>query len=56
MPLDETEAWERMRAAILRYQADPTEESYAEVRRTQREFREAFCGNVVPLDPGKAAA
>jgi hypothetical protein len=56
MPLDENEAWERMQAAILRYQADPTDENHAEVRRTSRAFREVFCGNVVPLDAGKAAA
>ncbi len=56
MPLDENEAWERMRAAILRYQADPTEKNLAEVRRTSRAFRDVFCGsNVIQLDAGKAA-
>lgn len=36
MALDETEAWERMRAAILRCQADPSEQNHAEVRRLGR--------------------
>ena len=30
---DETQAWERLRAAILRAQAEPTEENHAAVRR-----------------------
>jgi len=45
MPLDENEAWERMRAAILRCQADPTEENLAEVRRSGRVLRAVMTGD-----------
>lgn len=44
MPRDETRAWERMRAAILRCQADPSEENLAEVRRRSRELTAAMEG------------
>jgi hypothetical protein len=46
MPLDENEAWERMRAAILRCQADPipTNEHLAEVRRHLRALTAAWEG------------
>ena len=54
MPFDETEAWERMRAAILRYQADPTPENHAEMRRTSRVFKRLFCD--AAAEAGKAAA
>jgi hypothetical protein len=56
MPLDETEAWERMRTAILRYQADPSPENHAEMRRRSRAFKRLFCGNEADADGGKAAA
>jgi hypothetical protein len=56
MPLDENEAWERMRAAILRYQADPTPENHADVRRTSRVFEAVFCGESTDADAGKEAA
>jgi len=36
MPLDENEAWERLRAAILRCQSEPSDENLAEVRRSGR--------------------
>lgn len=51
MPLDENEAWEQLRAAILRCQADPTptEDHLAEVRRCSRAWQEA-CGVVFPPD------
>jgi len=54
MRLDENEAWERMRDAILRYQADPTPENHAEVRRSSRAFRAVFCGD--SADEGRQAA
>lgn len=44
MPQDENEAWERMRAAVLRCQADQTEKNLAEVRRRSRELVAAMEG------------
>lgn len=42
MPLDENEAWQRMRAAILVCQADPTEHNRAEIRRWSRALHQAW--------------
>jgi hypothetical protein len=44
VPLNEDEAWERMRAAILRCQRDPTEANHAEVRRCSRALTAAMTG------------
>ncbi len=55
MPLDEAEAWERMRRAILRHQAEPTPETYAEMTRRSREFRAVFCDDGAD-DEGTQAA
>jgi hypothetical protein len=60
MPLDETEAWEQMRTAILRYQADPTEKNLAEVRRRGRVLeaamgRERMTSTTKPPDEQGAA-
>jgi hypothetical protein len=51
---DDYERWEMMRAAILRYQADPTPENYAEMRRRSRAFEAVFCGD--SADEGREAA
>lgn len=39
---DENEAWERMRAAILRCRAEPTDENFAAVRRSREELERAM--------------
>lgn len=48
MPLDENEAWQRMQAAILRCQADPSEHNLAQVRRWSRALSQAW--GLVPAD------
>jgi hypothetical protein len=54
-PLDENEAWERMRAAILRCRADPTEENHAEVRRRSRALTRAMEGDGAEVMDDQAA-
>ncbi len=55
MPRDEEEAWERWRAAIERYQANPTDRNEAEMHRRGREFERVFCPEGADAENGKAA-
>jgi hypothetical protein len=55
MPLSEAELWERWRAAILRYQADPTPENFSEQQRHRRAFEIVFCGESADDEADRAA-
>jgi hypothetical protein len=54
MPPDENEAWQMLREAILRCQADPSEKNMAEMRRCSRLLRAAW--GLVPEADERTAA
>jgi hypothetical protein len=54
MPPNENEAWQMLRAAILRCQADPSDKNMAEMRRCSRLLRAAW--GLIPDDDARDAA